>query len=67
MEYSADQWGHALLVVVYTHLAGYGRERGAGSMIILFPVLPGLNQFSPGGVHVDRRLDLLANGLAHQG
>jgi hypothetical protein len=34
--------------------------------IILFLVHSDLAQFSPGGVHGDRRFDLLARGFSHE-
>ncbi len=43
---------------------------GIGSkklFVILFSVLSGLAQFSPGSVYVDGHLNLFACGFAHQG
>ena len=38
-----------------------------GLLIILFPFLPDLAQFSPGSAYGDGHLNLLARRFAHQG
>ena len=43
------------------------RSKYKGLLMILSQFISGLAPFSPGGVHVDGHLNLLADGFAHQG